>query len=95
MTITETVSTVELAALVKVVRKTVWAWITSGVSVGGRVVKLKAARAGKRWRVTPAAWEEFQRDIGGSLDTPAETPAEREQRAERARARLRELGVAV
>lgn len=78
----------ELAARVDRTRNTVFRWIKQGVTVGGRVVKLRAKRVGGRWLITPEAWELFERELNPEYAPPPESPAAEQRRFEREKREL-------
>lgn len=72
-----------IAARCGVTSVTVWRWVTTGVAVGGHVVKLAARRVGGRWVVSREAWEQFDRELNPQQPTLPESPAAERRRAER------------
>jgi len=70
-------------------------FITKGIRVGDRRVKLEAIRHGGKWVTSWEAWLRFQAKLTtlAGAEPPREpTPAQRTRDAERARAERRELG---
>jgi hypothetical protein len=83
----------QLARRVNRSRLTVWKWVSVGVTVGGRRVKLAARKLGGMWVVSAEAWEQFQRDTNPQAPTLPESPAAEERRAAReGESLLRSLG---
>jgi len=84
----------ELAARVDRTRNTVFRWITNGIAVAGRVVKLRAKRVGGRWLISPEAWELFERECNPEYAPLPESPAAEQRRFEREkRELLKSLGL--
>lgn len=81
----------QIAARTGRTRVTVWNWITRGVVVGTRRVKLDATRIGHQWTVTAEQWERFTTDCNPEARPLPESPAASQRRAERARKLALEL----
>lgn len=84
----------DLAARLGRARLTVSRWIHTGLSIGGRIVKLQARRVGGRWEITREAWAQFQSDTNPQAVPTPESPADETRRAKAAQRALSEvLGV--
>src|SRR5262245_25487625 len=81
---------------------TVFRWLTRGVRLpGGQILRLEGLRLADRWLTTCEAVQRFlvaQHEAHGLHasnpgPTPPRTPAQRQRAAERAAARLEDLGI--
>jgi excisionase family DNA binding protein len=70
--------------------KTVRSWIATGVTIGGRRIKLGAVRLGKRIRVPREAIEAFFRGCNPPAPAESESAAELRRRCRSDKARLLE-----
>ncbi|VTR90841.1 unnamed protein product [Gemmata massiliana] len=70
-------------------RMTVWNWVTKGITVGNRKVKLAAVRVGRQWCVAPDWYEQFVKDCNPELPALPESPSAEQRRlkAEQIRAK--------
>lgn len=84
-TLTESLSIPEAAAKIGAKPSTVRRWITTGVAVAGRRVKLAARRTGGLIRITPAAIEQFDRECNPDAPAPVESPKAAAARRKRER----------
>jgi hypothetical protein len=78
-----------LAAIARrcgVTRGTVWRWITAGVAVGPRRVRLAAVRVGGRWMVPADSWSAFDAACNPDPGPTPEAPTAAARRATAARA---------
>ena len=62
MNLSEAISVREVATKCRVSQPTVYRWITSGVIVGDRRVRLAAVRVGGQYQITPEVLDEFVRN---------------------------------
>jgi excisionase family DNA binding protein len=84
----DTLTINEAAARVGAKPTTVRRWVTVGVMVGDRRVKLAHRRLGGRLRIPPAALEEFDRACNPEAPVPTESPSAARRRRERERDEL-------
>lgn len=84
-------SVAQLAQRVGRTRMTVWNWITKGVTVAGRNVRLAAYRAGGRWCIDPEMYEQFVKDCNPEQPVLPESPAAEARRLKADQERARRL----
>lgn len=74
-------------------RRTVWLWVTRGVTVGAQTVRLPASKVGFQWTVSAEQYAEFVRRCNPGQHPLPESPAAEKKRfaAEKAAA-LKKLG---
>ena len=77
---------------------TVMRWMREGVMAAGRRVRLAARKTGGRWRIRPEDFEAFQTAASrrAAAEMPGRrnsSPAARAARHDRAKQRLREMGI--
>lgn len=84
-------TTAQLAARIGRHRQTVWCWISKGVTVGTRRVKLAAVRVGGQWVIDPDHYAAFLLACNPEQPTLPESPAAEKRRGRIAKARAKQL----
>lgn len=84
-----------IAEYCSVHRDTVWDWMTTGVRIMDRVVRLRSERIGKHHKTTWEWFEEFKRECNPPEQTTAqgqtESQSAKKKRIEKDRARFEEI----
>jgi hypothetical protein len=91
--LSQCMSMTEVAESVRKTRVTVWNWITKGLTVNGRVVKLAAQKIGAQYVVTPEALSAFVEACSSELRNHQrpEAPGRRAKRLREGKERAAQL----